>query len=97
MSSSQSITIGDRVIQTEQTMSTITIKGQVTVPKPIRDALGLTPGSQVDFALNEHDQVVLRRAQPVRKRAKTDRFEAARGKADIRWRTDELMALLREG
>ena len=78
-------------------MSTITIKGQVTVPKPIRDALGLTPGSQVDFALNKHDQVVLRRAQPVRKRAKTDRFEAARGKADIRWRTDELMALLREG
>ena len=76
-------------------MSTITIKGQVTVPKPIRDALGLTPGSRVGFALDEHDQVVLRRAQPMRKRAAADRFDAARGKADIRWRTDELMALLR--
>ncbi|GHT90013.1 hypothetical protein FACS1894101_1820 [Betaproteobacteria bacterium] len=26
---------------------------------------------------------------------KPDRFESARGKADIQWRTDELMALLR--
>ena len=26
---------------------------------------------------------------------KPDRFESARGKADIKWRTDDLMALLR--
>ena len=75
-------------------MSTITVKGQVTVPKPIRDALGLAPGSRVDFDLNERGQVILRRAGPRPKR-RPDRFEAARGKADVRWRTDELMALLR--
>ena len=75
-------------------MSTITIKGQVTVPKPIRDALGLVPGSQVDFALGDQGRVVLQRAGAPRKK-KVDRFEAARGKADIAWRTDELMALLR--
>lgn len=75
-------------------MSTITIKGQVTVPKPIRDALGLVPGAQVDFALDEQGRVVLRRAGTPRKK-KADRFEAARGKADIAWRSDELMALLR--
>ncbi|MEZ5605685.1 MAG: type II toxin-antitoxin system PrlF family antitoxin [Burkholderiaceae bacterium] len=75
-------------------MSTITIKGQVTVPKPIRDALGLVPGSQVDFALDDQGRVVLQRSGAPRKR-KVDRFEAARGKADIAWRTDELMALLR--
>ncbi|MBM4220741.1 MAG: AbrB family transcriptional regulator, partial [Gammaproteobacteria bacterium] len=28
---------------------------------------------------------------------KPDRFEAARGKADVKWRTDDLMALLRSG
>ena len=77
-------------------MSTITIKGQVTVPKPIRDALGLVPGSQVDFALDDQGRVVLQRAGAPRKK-KVDRFEAARGKADIAWRTDELMALLRAG
>ncbi len=75
-------------------MSTITVKGQVTVPKPIRDALGLVPGSRVDFDLDDKGQVVLRRASAARQR-RPDRFEAARGKADIRWRTDELMALLR--
>lgn len=75
-------------------MSTITIKGQVTIPKPIRDALALVPGSRVQFDLDEQGRVVLQRADAPRQR-RHDRFEAARGKADIRWRTDDLMALLR--
>lgn len=29
--------------------ATITSKGQVTLPKPIRDRLGLTEGTQLDF------------------------------------------------
>lgn len=29
----------------------VTSKGQVTIPKPIRDALGITPGSEVAFEL----------------------------------------------
>lgn len=75
-------------------MSTITVKGQVTVPKPIRDALGLTPGSQVAFDLDEQGRVVLLRADAPSRR-QHNRFEAARGKADVPWRTDALMALLR--
>ena len=74
--------------------TTITVKGQVTVPKHIRDALVLVPGTQVGFALNDAGDVVLRAAQ--RRRGKpTDRFEAARGKADVKWRTQDLMKLLR--
>jgi len=38
--------------------------------------------------------VVLRKAG-ARKNSKPDRFEAARGTAQVKWRTDELMALLR--
>ncbi len=75
--------------------TTLTIKGQVTIPKQIREALGLTPGASVDFAVNDQGQVVIRRADEVKGR-KADRFEAARGKADIRWRTKDLMALLRD-
>lgn len=73
----------------------LTVKGQVTIPKRVRDALGLVPGSEVEFAMNEAGEVVLHKAGPPRAR-KRDRFEAARGKATVKWRTDELMALLRD-
>lgn len=78
--------------------TTLTVKGQVTIPKQIRDALGLTPGSAVDFAVNRDGEVVLHKAAGLRgKTHKTppDRFDAARGKADVPWRTQDLMALLR--
>ena len=76
--------------------TTLTVKGQVTIPKQIRDSLGLKPGAQLDIAVNSDGEVVLQRAQVVAKR-KPDRFEAARGKADVKWRTKDLMALLRDG
>jgi AbrB family looped-hinge helix DNA binding protein len=41
--------------------STLTTRGQTTIPKPIREALGLQPGDRVEFTL-EGDRVVLRRA-----------------------------------
>jgi AbrB family looped-hinge helix DNA binding protein len=74
--------------------TTLTSKGQITIPKQIRDALNLAPGCSVDFAVNNEGEVVIHKvgAQPDRK---PDRFETARGKADIKWRTDDLMALLR--
>lgn len=75
----------------------MTVKGQVTIPKKVRDALRLTPGSPVDFEVNEAGQVVVRKAtERGRGRQRTvDRFSAARGRAQIKWRTDDLMALLR--
>lgn len=80
--------------------TTLTVKGQITIPKPIRDALGLTPGSAVDFAVNRDGQVVLHKAASAGGQAagkpQPDRFDAARGKADVKWRTQELMALLRD-
>ena len=77
--------------------TTLTVKGQVTIPKQIRDALGLTPGSAVDFAVNRDGEVVVHKAAKNKATAKPqpDRFEAARGKADVKWRTQDLMALLR--
>ena len=76
--------------------TTMTSKGQVTIPKPIRDALHLTPCSAIEFSVNEQGEVVLHSAKPVTGKAKIpDRFDAVRGKADIKWRTDDLMALLR--
>jgi AbrB family looped-hinge helix DNA binding protein len=74
--------------------TTLTSKGQVTIPKRIRDALRLEPGSQVDFAVNRDGELVILKASG-RPRKKADRFDAARGKADVKWKTSELMSLLR--
>jgi antitoxin PrlF len=74
--------------------TTITVKGQVTIPKHIRDALKLAPGSQVEFAV-ENEKVVLFKAGKRSNGAKKDRFDRARGAAEIKWNPDELMALLR--
>lgn len=74
--------------------TTLTSKGQVTIPKQIRDALNLVPGCAIDFAVNREGDVVIHKASS-RPSRKPDRFEAARGKADVKWRTDDLMALLR--
>ncbi len=74
--------------------TTMTIKGQVTIPKQIRESLGLKPGAQLDFAVNRDGDVVLHRTD-ISTIRKADRFEAARGRADVKWRTKDLMALLR--
>ena len=74
--------------------TTLTSKGQVTIPKQIRDALSLVPGCSVDFAINREGEVVIHKVG-ARPGLEPDRFEVARGKADVKWRTDDLMALLR--
>lgn len=40
--------------------STLTIKGQVTIPKDVRTQLGLTPGDAVEFAVT-NEGVTLRK------------------------------------
>jgi len=40
----------------------MTSKGQMTVPKPIRDRLRLAAGDQVDFVVNERGEIVVRAA-----------------------------------
>jgi AbrB family looped-hinge helix DNA binding protein len=42
--------------------ATLSSKGQLVVPKAIRDALGLKPGSEVDFVVLDSGDVVLRPA-----------------------------------
>lgn len=42
--------------------TTVTSKGQVTIPKPVRDLLGILAGSRVDFRRAPDGRVVLTRA-----------------------------------
>ena len=77
--------------------ATLNCKGQVTIPKRIRDAVRLLPGTAVEFSVNAAGEVVLHppKAGPGKRASARDRFDAVRGRADVRWRTDELMKLLR--
>lgn len=78
--------------------TSLTSKGQVTIPKHVRDQLGISAGSQISFTVNERGQLVLEPGKPaLRGKAQpADRFDRARGVATVKWRnTDELMRLLR--
>jgi antitoxin PrlF len=79
----------------------VTEKGQVTIPKPIRDAAGVLPGTEVQFSL-EGSRIVI---TPVSAPIKDDRREALRKAAAHaratmspefrRMSADEIMAFLR--
>ena len=72
-------------------MTKITTKGQVTIPRRLRDFLGLKPGSEVDFELAEDGRVFLK----TRNQAPESRFARLRGSAKLGMTTDEIMALTR--
>ena len=74
--------------------STLTSKGQVTVPKKIRDYLGLQPGSAVAFSLGPNGEVIVQPAKAKLSRGK-DRLHKLRGTLTTGKSTDELMSMLR--
>jgi antitoxin PrlF len=72
--------------------ATVTTKGQVTIPKPVRDLLGIVPGSKVDFRRANDGSIVLVRADEKRP---ANRFGKLRGHAGEGLGTDAIMALTR--
>jgi len=72
--------------------TTVTAKGQVTIPKPVRDLLGIVPGSRVDFRRAADGSIVLAR---VDKKRPVSRFAKLRGHAGEGLTTDAIMALTR--
>jgi len=74
--------------------STVTSKGQVTIPKKVREHLGIQPGTAVDFELTPSGEVVIRTAGR-RRRPRRSRFAKLRDRATVRMRTEEILALTR--
>ncbi len=71
----------------------VTEKGQVTIPKELRDALGIGAGTEVEFERDD-DVIVVRKTNgpPTRGRQLVERL---RGRGDVAMTTDEIMALTR--
>ncbi|MGC2035024.1 MAG: AbrB/MazE/SpoVT family DNA-binding domain-containing protein [Thermoplasmata archaeon] len=47
-------------------VGTLSTKGQVTIPKDIREALGIRPGDKIRFDLEGGERAVLQKAEPSR-------------------------------
>lgn len=74
-------------------MPRVTTKGQVTIPKEIRDALGIEPGDEVDFERVGSEYRLQKRAPTTEDG--DDPFEKHRGSADSDETMPERMRRLR--
>jgi antitoxin PrlF len=68
----------------------VTQKGQVTIPLPVRRALGIQPGSDVEFELDEHGARLL-----VDSDRAAEEISRMRGAGEGEMSTEEILALTR--
>lgn len=70
----------------------VTTKGQVTIPKDIREALGISPETEIDFVEDGGRFYIVKTGEPDVKR----KFRKFRGITSVKMSTDEIMSLTRE-
>lgn len=72
----------------------ITSKGQVTIPRDVREKLGLRPHTEVEFVVEGNTAYVRKvTGQPQRGRRLVERL---RGRTTVKMSTEEIMALTRD-
>lgn len=71
----------------------VTVKGQVTIPQDIREKLGITPATEIDF-IEENGRFFIVKKKGAANRNR--RFKNLRGISNVKMTTDEIMALTRE-
>jgi AbrB family looped-hinge helix DNA binding protein len=91
-----------RFYERREMATTVTVKGQVTLPKAVREAAGIRPGDRVTVrARPEGGVVVERAAAPAEEDAFRQRLEAIARRRPMKdgpfggKTTDEIMLLLR--
>jgi antitoxin PrlF len=68
----------------------VTQKGQVTIPREIRQALGIRTGSEVQFQLDDDGARLI-----VDRQGTENEIVRMRGAGDVQLSTDEILALTR--
>lgn len=69
----------------------VTSKGQVTIPQDVRRRLGIGPGTEVQFEVDDHGARLVRRSAG----EGAALVAAMRGRGGVPMTTDEIMALTR--
>ena len=70
----------------------VTTKGQVTIPRNIREALGISPETEIDFIEDSGRFYIVKTNEP----NTTRKFRKLRGIASVEMSTDEIMDLTRD-
>ena len=70
----------------------VTTKGQVTIPQPIREKLGIVPSSEIDFVEEEGKVYIVKKKGSSPERSV---FRRLRGIASVKMSTEEIMNLTR--
>lgn len=70
----------------------VTTKGQVTIPRNVREKLGIFPQSNIDFQEENGNFYIVKTTKTKR----TNKFKRFRGIASSQMTTDEILKLTRE-
>jgi AbrB family looped-hinge helix DNA binding protein len=70
----------------------VTTKGQVTIPRNVREELGIVPETEIEF-VEENGRFYIVKASGQKP---TNKFNKFRGIANARMTTDEIMAMTRD-
>jgi len=70
----------------------VTTKGQVTIPRGVREALGIVPETEIDFIEEDGRFYIVKTEEP----KPQGKFRRLRGIATATMSTDEIMKLTRE-
>jgi len=70
----------------------VTTKGQVTIPRGVREALGISPETEIDFIEDQGRFYIVKTNEP----KVNGKFNKLRGIASSKMSTDEIMSLTRE-
>lgn len=71
----------------------VTTKGQVTIPRNIREILGITPETEIAFREENGRFYIVKVNEPT---TTTGKFHRFRGIATAKMSTDQIMGLTRE-
>jgi antitoxin PrlF len=91
------ITFGDNGITESELATNVTVKGQVTLPKAVRDAAGIRPGDQVNVRVRPEGGVIIEAVAALKsEQAYNSRLEEMSRRRPIRGlSTEEVMRMTR--